>query len=392
MDVLFLLLSAAVLVFSATRFAGDGRGWVFDAVADAAVCLTVPARRRYPVAAPVAGLAVSAVAAVVAMIAGLPSEPGAAAILALMMLAFTAVRSLPSVPATAIGLCGVFVTGVGRLGSIVGYQTSNAAYRVGTEGWLIAVAIGLWLRYLDRRRHDTAEAVRRDERLAMARELHDVVAHHITGIVLQTQAARITARRDRPSDIGGGAGERGDFDGGDLDDALAEIEVAGSEALAAMRRVVSLLRDTDDAVTTGTGPEHLTKLVERFGGHGPAVTLRLPERDEAQWAQWPPEIASTVYRVVQESLTNIARHAVHARSASVEITREAEAIRVAVTDDAPAAATGPLHLHRAGFGLVGMRERVEALGGTLDAGPRSAGLGWAVTATLPVTSTTGDDR
>jgi signal transduction histidine kinase len=369
-DVLFALASAAVLAFATTRFADDHRVWIFDVIADGAVVATVPARRRHPLAAPVAGLALSAVGATVAMVAGLPSEPGAAAILALMVLAFTAVRSLPLAPATAIAVCGLLVTGIGRLGSVMGYQTSQAGYTVGTVGWLAAVALGLWLRHLDRRRRDTAESVRRDERLAMARELHDVVAHHITGIVLQTQAARITARRRQ--------------DGDDLDEALAEIEEAGSDALAAMRRVVSLLRDTDDAVTTATGHEHLTKLVERFGDHGPAVRLSLPERDEAQWAQWAPEIASTVYRVVQESLTNIARHATNARSASVEITRDAAGIRIEVTDDAPATAR---HLHRGGFGLIGMRERVEALGGTLDAGPQPAGPGWAVTATLPVTVT-----
>ncbi|WP_370368955.1 sensor histidine kinase [Catenulispora sp. GP43] len=374
-DVLFALLGAAVLAFTADRFAHDGRAWVFDTVADGTVCAAALARRRHPLAAAIAGLAVSTVAAVVATLAGLPSEPGAAAILALAVLAITAVRVLPSVPATAIALCGVFVAGAGRLGTALGYQTSHAAYRVGAETWLAAVALGLWLRYLDRRRHDTAERVRRDERLAMARELHDVVAHHITGIVLQTQAARITARRGQDPE--------------DLDDALTEIEAAGTEALTAMRRVVALLRDTDDAVTTaaGTGPEDLAELVARFAGHGPAVTLSMPQRNETQW---PPEIASTVYRVVQESLTNIARHAMNARSATIAITQGADGIRVEVADDAPA--TPPRHLHRPGFGLIGMRERVEALGGTLEAGQRAGGggAGWVVSAVLPV-SRSGPD-
>lgn len=378
-DALFALLSALLLAFTATRFAEDHRVWVFDVVTDGVVCAVALARRRHRLAAPIVGLAVSAGAAVVATAAGLPSEPGGAAILALAVLAFTAVRVLPSIAATAIALCGLAVAGAGWFGAALGYPTSHAAYTIRTECWAVAVALGLWLRYLDRRRRDTAEAVRRDERLAMARELHDVVAHHITGIVLQTQAARITARRGQDPE--------------DLDDSLGEIEAAGSEALTAMRRVVALLRDADDAATTGAGPEHLAKLVERFGGHGrgPAVTLRLHEQAEAQW---PPEVASTVYRVVQESLTNIARHAGHARSASVEITSDEEGIRIEVTDDAPTATPRPRprHLHRGGFGLVGMRERVEALGGTLVAGPQAAGGGWAVTATVPLAGAAAGGR
>ncbi|WP_228556036.1 sensor histidine kinase, partial [Catenulispora pinisilvae] len=268
------------------------------------------------------------------------------------------------------------------------YQSSHAAFSFATQGWLAAVAVGLWLRYLDRRRRGMAEAVRRDERLAMARELHDVVAHHITGIVVQTQAARITARRRRDIadpdglDTGLDTGSDAGLDAG-LDATLAEIEAASGEALTAMRRVVGLLRDADDAATTGVGagPGELAELVKRFDGHGPAVTLSLPEQEELRW---PPEIASTVYRVVQESLTNIARHAAHARCASVRIARNPQdGIRIEVTDDAPAGA--PRHLHRGGFGLVGMRERVEALGGTLDAGPQPApASGWAVTATVPL--------
>jgi signal transduction histidine kinase len=364
-NVLFGFLCAVLLAGVANRLANEGRGWVLDLVAGAAVSIAALARRRYPLAAPIAGLAVTAAAAAVAIPAGLPSEPGPAAVLALMVLAYSAVRVLPAAAATAIALCGAAVAGAGRFGEMLGYQTSETAYTVGAECWLLAVSLGLWLRYLDHRRRSATEAVRRDERLDLARELHDVVAHHIAGILLQTQAARITARRQQDPDA--------------LDATLEEIEAAGGEALAAMRRVVGLLRDTDDGVTTGTGTEQLTALVKRFDGHGPAVTLVLPEPQDASW---PPEVASTVYRVVQESLTNIARHAVHARSACVEIARDAHGVTIEVTDDAQPGS--PRSRHRGGFGLVGMRERVEALGGTLKAGPRPAGAGWTVTATLPV--------
>jgi signal transduction histidine kinase len=92
-------------------------------------------------------------------------------------------------------------------------------------------------------------------------------------------------------------------------------------------------------------------------------------------------VSSTVYRVVQESLTNISRHAPHARSVTVSVARERDAVTVEVADDAPPVPAR--HTHRGGYGLVGMRERVEALGGLLSAGPRN-GTGWSVLATLPV--------
>jgi signal transduction histidine kinase len=137
-----------------------------------------------------------------------------------------------------------------------------------------------------------------------------------------------------------------------------------------MRRVVGLLRDADDTVSLA--PERLSELVARFDG--PAVRLRLPDGSTA----WPPEVTSTVYRVVQESLTNVARHAPRARSVEVSVGQDASSITVEVVDDGPAT-----RRHRGGYGLVGMRERVEALGGTMAAGPGD-GVGWAVRARLPV--------
>jgi signal transduction histidine kinase len=139
-----------------------------------------------------------------------------------------------------------------------------------------------------------------------------------------------------------------------------------------MRRVVGLLRDNDDVVSVAPGPEPLGELVSRFTG--PAVRLRLPNGE----TRWPPEVASTVYRVVQESLTNVARHAPRARSVSVTVAQDGRTVTVEVADDAPPA---PAQYHRRGYGLVGMRERVEALGGTLYAGPGES-AGWMVRAVL----------
>ena len=194
-DAGFVLLGAALLAATVDRLATDGRDWVLDLVAGIAACTVALARRRHPAAGAVAGLAICGIAALTAMVGRLPGEPGPAVILALLVLGFTAVRVLPSGQAVAIAVGGAAVTSAGRLGTLLGYQPSHAAYTLGAEAWIVALGCGLWLRYLDHRRRTAAETVRRDERLALARELHDVVAHHITGIVLQTQAARIIARK-----------------------------------------------------------------------------------------------------------------------------------------------------------------------------------------------------
>jgi signal transduction histidine kinase len=230
--------------------------------------------------------------------------------------------------------------------------------------WVGAVAVGLWLRWLDRRDRETREAIRRDERLKLARELHDVVAHHVTGIVVQAQAARF---------VGEGSPER-------LSSVLGGIESAGVDTLAAIRRLVGLLRDPDDTGGISSAPEPISDLVERFTRHGPAVDLRLPAGQPA--SAWPPEVASTVYRIVQEALTNIARHAPGAHAVTVTVAHDAAQVRVEVTDDAPAVMSRHSRLG-SGYGLVGMRERVESLGGKVRAGPLPS-AGWAVQASLPV--------
>jgi signal transduction histidine kinase len=184
--------------------------------------------------------------------------------------------------------------------------------------------------------------------------------------VVQAQAAQLASRKHPDDKVGR---------------SMADIEAAGSGALGAIRRVVGLLRDGDDAVTVTPGFEQLSELVRGFDGRGegPAVRLRVPDGEP----MWPSEVSSTIYRVVQESLTNIARHAPTARSVTVDIAQDHQAVTVEVTDDAPAA---PTRYHRGGYGLVGMRERVEALGGTLRAGPRGD-AGWSVWATLPLAPT-----
>ncbi|MEU4832458.1 histidine kinase [Streptosporangium sp. NPDC023615] len=366
------VLFAATLAFWAYRIAvtWGGAHWWFGCAAGAVVCAIALVRRRDRARAAVAGLAVAGVTVLVTRLAGLPGEPGPAMALALSVLVGSAVRALPASRAAAVAAGGFAVVAatwpaVPPSSGLPPVTSLNAA------AWLAGLALGSCSRLFEARHRAAAERVRREERLALARELHDVVAHHVTGIVLQAQAAQLAARR-RPERAEG---------------PFAEIETAGSDALAAVRRVVGLLGDAGDAPSATAVPERLGELVERFGDrggqgvqegreHGPAVRLDLSADESA----WPPEVAVTVHRIVQESLTNVSRHARQARSVTVRVVQERDSVVVEVVDDAPQAPAG---YRRGGYGLVGMRERLDALGGTLRAGPRP-GAGWAVLATLPV--------
>ena len=315
------------------------------------------------------GVAVFAAAALAVVLGAMAPGPllGSGLIgcglIGMVVLGGAAVRTLPPLPAAAIGVVGTAVIAVGETvgpGGLFDHRTVWAA--AGVTVWSAGLAVGLYLRYLDFMQRQTLEAARRDGRLELARELHDAVAHHVTGIVVQAQAARFTG------------GEHPDR----LISALGSIETAGADTLAAIRQLVGLLRNPDEGAGVSPGPEAIGELVERFATHGPAVDLRLPDGPPA--AGWPPELVSTVYRIVQEALTNVARHAPGAQSVTVTLTHGSGQVRVEVTDDAPASRrTRP----GGGYGLVGMGERVAALGGKVSAGPLP-GAGWAVEASLPI--------
>ncbi|GAA4233034.1 hypothetical protein GCM10022254_34490 [Actinomadura meridiana] len=244
----------------------------------------------------------------------------------------------------------------------------------------VAVGVGLYLRALDARRTRSVAAARRDERLDLARDLHDFVAHHVTGIVVQAQAARFVARSGAAPPTAG-----------QLDAMFGEIEKAGTEALTSMRRVVGLLRDAQHVAGDGDGTGgadgtvtthpvgdlgQLHDLVAGFTHPPAALTLA------SDLGALPPEVAASAHRVVQEALTNIRKHAADAEIVQVTLTRLGGDVEVAVRDDGRGRGR---RLPSGGFGLTGLSERVGALGGRLRAGPRAGG-GWEVVAVLP----TGD--
>jgi signal transduction histidine kinase len=353
------LVLAGVLAADTAATASRHANWPFELAIGAVVCALALFRGQHRVGAVTAALVACGGACVASDLARLPAQPGIAATAGLLVLGAAGIRVASPWPATLIAAAGVVVLVAGRGGLRREYIVAFGI--LGVLAWGCALTIGVWMRLLDIRRHLAIDTARRDERLDLARELHDVVAHHVAGIVVQAQAARIAAAK-RPET---------------LDATLALIESAGNDALAAMRRVVGLLRDPTDASGLSPGPEHLSDLVSRFGRHGPAVQLRLPDEDRPSW---PPEVATTVYRIVQEALTNIVLHAPDAASVTVTVGDDPSAVTVEVTDDAP---HSPRSASGGGHGLVGMRERAEALGGTLQAGPGLGG-GWVVAATLPL--------
>lgn len=222
---------------------------------------------------------------------------------------------------------------------------------------IVVVGAGMLLRMRERSRAALAaaaeERARRDERLDMARELHDVVAHHVTGMLVQAQAALVVAEQDKDRACG----------------MLPGIVESGTDALGAMSAMVRTLRDNGAATATSDLAADLHRLAERSG---------LPVRTNIELtADVRPELGRSVLRLVQEALTNARKHAFDATSVEVDVRLTASAVLLSVVDNGRARPS-----HSGGFGLVGMRERVHELGGRFFAG--ATGEGWLVTAELPL--------
>jgi signal transduction histidine kinase len=234
--------------------------------------------------------------------------------------------------------------------------------------WLIAAgAAGEALRQAERRadeaertREETARRRADEERLHIARELHDSLTHQISVIKVQAEVAVHLARK---------RGEQ-------VPEALLAIQEAGREATRELRATLEALRDDD--TTPPRGLEKVPELVQRARTTGLDAKLTI----EGHRNVVPAAVDRTAYRIVQESLTNIARHAA-AATASVRINYRPDALVIEIDDDGKAA---PDTAPTPGVGLLGMRERVTALGGRLHAGPRGEG-GFTVQAELPVDQT-----
>jgi signal transduction histidine kinase len=199
-----------------------------------------------------------------------------------------------------------------------------------------------------------------EERTRIARELHDIVAHSVSSMVVQAGAAE----------------EAGSSEPEFVRSALESIRTTGNDALAEMRRLVSMLRVADDApLSPQPRLDALPTLVETSATNGLVVDLTV----SGEARTLPAGLDLAVYRIVQEALTNVRRHS-RAHRCEVTLAYDPDVIRVAVVDDGCGGSVDPA---TSGHGLLGMHERAVLYGGSLVAGPEPAG-GFAVRAELPV--------
>ncbi|MFI5912394.1 sensor histidine kinase [Dactylosporangium sp. NPDC051541] len=375
-----LAAGAAVVAVGGALTAPDGRTGL-DALGIALLVvagLVLAGRRRFP--RPV--LAVAALSLLVYLVLG---YPGVGPALPVLVALYTTVRQGHQRMAKAtiaaillIGIVGDAISSGARPGDV--FQRWFLII-----GWMVASSVmaevtrqhRAYLEQVERRaedaertREETARRRAAEERLRIARELHDSLTHSISIIKIQAGVAvHLARKRDEP-----------------VPDALVAIEHASADAMRELRNTLEVLR-ADDPLAEGNGLCHLDRLAEGARRAGLPVTVQVAGAER----ELPAEVDSTAYRIVQEALTNAARHA-GAATATVCIEYGADGVTVRIEDngkgvggDADGGDSGGAGsaVPVPGVGLTGMRERVVALGGTLRAGARSGG-GFVVEARLPL--------
>jgi signal transduction histidine kinase len=311
-------------------------------------------RRTQPLACVVVGFG-TAMALGLATLAGGPSHVGLNAMIFILVLVYALVR-WGSGREIVIGLVFVLIAAV--IGTVADY--TGPSDFIGGFGILTASAAGgAAFRYRAESWRRALEQIRSQERVGLARELHDMVAHHVSAIAVQAQAGRALAGQRPEAGL----------------EALAAIEGEASQTLAEMRAMVRVLREGAPAeYTPQPGVADLASLARR--DPVPVVDVEVPgDLDEL-----PLQVDAAVYRLAQEALTNALRHARNASRVEIRVVEGGGRLRLRVTDDGQ---IDPARPASHGFGLLGMTERVQLLGGTLRAGPASGG-GWTVDAELPM--------
>ncbi|MGN6331364.1 MAG: sensor histidine kinase [Motilibacteraceae bacterium] len=224
---------------------------------------------------------------------------------------------------------------------------------------LLLVALATVFRYRADLWHRERREIRNQERVALARELHDTVAHHVSAIAVQAQAGGVVAglQPEMAAEV------------------LAAIESEASRTLAEMRSMVRVLRE-EEAVAYAPRPGVADLPALARADATPTVEVSV----DGFSTRLAGPVDAALYRIAQESLTNALRHARGATRVQIDVRRESSAVRLRVSDDGQTEA-GPAP--ERGFGLLGMAERTRLLGGSLRAGPSPEG-GWLVEAVLPV--------
>jgi signal transduction histidine kinase len=364
------LFAAAVAVAAAGKHHGP-----LTLFATAATCATVAWRRQAPAA-------MTAVAVVSITVAGASShsghlriEPIAAALDYYMLGRLSVQRRRPEVDAVLL---------LAAAAAIVILPGSGGVDRVATS-WTLFVAVPFVAgraigsrvaltrelranaQRLEREQQERARHAAAQERNRIARELHDVVAHSVSVMVIQTQAARRVAAGDREA----------------ARDALSSVQSCGRDALMEMRRMIGVLRHGDEELAGATAPSlsQLGALVARARAAGLPVELRI----DGEARGLSPGLDLVAFRVVQEALTNAIRHAGPAR-ALVWVTFSTDALELEISDTGRGRALADGDPHAAGQGLMGMRERLVLYGGELQTG-RTRGGGFKVRARIPLPET-----
>ncbi|NRN70455.1 Integral membrane sensor signal transduction histidine kinase [Kibdelosporangium sp. 4NS15] len=326
------------------------------------------------------GWLISAVATVPVAVRRLwPVPMFAVALLGSMLATFFSATREPWIPAAAV-LYVLSATNRGPVVSLVAALACTAVASVSTAIFteqsfsdlprdilvlvtmvmVTAWALGRWIwarrSYAATSARQLAESMVNDERLRIARELHDIVAHSMSLIAVKAGIANHVADQ-RPEEAR---------------DALRVIESTSRNTLNDMRRMLGVLRSDSPELAPAPGLSGLPELAERARSAGVAVTMTAPA------VSLPSGVEMSVYRIVQEALTNVVKHAGPV-PCTVTVTTSGQEVRITVVDSGPGGTPG------SGHGLIGMRERVMMYGGEFSAGPLPTG-GFAVSASLPYTA------
>ncbi len=224
---------------------------------------------------------------------------------------------------------------------------------------LFPAVLGATVRFRTGIRVRELDQIRLRERERLARELHDTVAHHVSAIAIQAQVGRTLAASDPEAPL----------------QALRVVEEEASRTLAEMRMMVGALRDGEELdLSPQRGIADIDDLASS-NGHGPKISVeRTGDLDGLS-----PSVESAVYRLAQEAVTNAIRHAGNPTLVRVVVSVDTQSVRLRVSDDGEPVPASRSH---AGYGIVGMEERVRLLGGTIEVGPGSD-RGWEVAIELP---------
>jgi signal transduction histidine kinase len=347
------LVAVVYAVLIALTIPSDQRGWTVALTTALAVPIAV--RRIWPVPA----LGVVLVLSVVAVAAHALGDPLLAASYVLYVVGLTRAPSGPPATNRLISTAGATALVVLLLAVTSGSSQDSRDAALVLSG--LAGMYGAWMlgRVVRDRRAAAVQAARAlaeqavsDERLRIARELHDIVAHSMGLIAVKAGVANHVLHV-RPEEVS---------------DALSVIETTSRDALVELRHMLSLLRTTDEPPSAGLSA--LPDLAARVESTGVQVELIVEVTEPL-----PDAVELAVHRIVQECLTNVTRHA-RASRCRVHVSGDAYAVQLEVTDD------GVGGIATEGHGLIGIRERVSMYDGTLRAGPRSGG-GFEVVVRLP---------